>query len=317
MRRLIIPAVILVAILIIWLIQSKMESEQIKGKVIENFLEIDSEQVNKITIRANLDTLTFFKDASLWYLMDTTAKPADLNSVNNMLTAASTIKAGNVISQNPERQMDFMVDTLTGNLIRFYRDDELLNEIIVGKAASDYAHTYIRKPASNEVYLAEGLLTYVFSRPRIQWLDKTIMAVDPTLIADLELQYPEPGRSFKLIRQGQNWMLSRTPYKDTVAADSVKVTGFLAQFGNLTASDFAKATDSGLIDFDNVSLTLNVNLIDGSTRQVTFAKINEEGTRIYCRRPDLEETLVLNRSRFSSINREFEFFYPSESDMSP
>jgi hypothetical protein len=308
MKRLAIPVAILVVILIIWLVQSKMETRRITGKVIENFLELDADDINKIVIINNDDTLTFRNEQDNWFLLDSLPRRADSMAVSNMVTSAAEIRVGNVISQNIERQGDFMVDKIMGNLVRFYRDDILLNEVIIGKMASDRTHTYIRKPDSDEVYLAEGLLSYTFKRQKTQWLDKTIFSFVPGSITNVELIYPD--RSLKLSAGDSLWYVAKKPYKDSVVADSAKLDAFFQLIGRLHANDFINAADNGLIDFDNFSLKINVSLIDGTTHSIEFAKVNEGNNRIYCRKQGLGEVFVINLSRFGVLKKNFSDFMP-------
>jgi hypothetical protein len=309
MKRLIIPLGILIVILAIWLVQSKMESKRISGKTIDNFLNLDAERINKIVLHTKNDTLTFYLQGGTWYAQDTVPRWADTLAINNMITTAVGLKVGNIISQNPDLQTSFQVDS-TGNLAEFYDGDRLLSAVLVGKVSSDYSHTYVRKPGSDNVYLAEGLLTYVFNRQRIQWLDRTILSVAPDLIAAVEISYPQENIAYKIFRHDSLWFVAKSPYTDSILADSQKVASYIIQFQSLIASDFTKATDDGLIDFDSLSLVLNLSLVDGATRSVSFAKIVPEGSRVYCRKPDLEEPLVIYKSKYQNLAKRFADFLP-------
>lgn len=310
MKRLAVPLILLTVIVLAWLIQSSLEKKSIRGKTIENFLELNANDIDKIVINTKRDTLCFLLDAGRWFLEDSLPRRADSMAIGNMIATATDMKVGSVISQNPERQVDFMVDTLSGNLVQFYRDDRLLSSIIIGKMARDYAHTYIRKPGSNEVYVAEGPLTYVFSRKRTQWLDKTILSLSPQILASVEFVYPDKGKAYKIFRHHSLWYVSKRPYKDSIIADSMKIDAFIGQLSRLNANDFINATDSGLIDFEELSLTLNVSLADGSVHTLNFGRVNEEGNRVYCRKPELEETFVVYKSRFQNLKKEFSGFLP-------
>jgi hypothetical protein len=307
MKRLAIPAAILLLILIVWLVQRKIEANRIKGRLIENFLELKPDEINKIYLATPNDTLTFQKDKGVWYMQLQTPRRADADAVNNMISSAANMKVGNVISQNVERQKDFRVDSAYGNLVRFYRDDELLNEIIIGKMAPNRSQTYVRKPEYNDVYLAEGMLTFAFNRQLTQWLDRTIFSFNPDLIESIELAYAD--RAYKVTRHDSLWYVAKRPYKDSIIADSMKTISFVDQVSQLNANDFINATDNNKIDFDELSLTLNIHVFnDDSTYTLEFGKISEEGSRIYCRRPGFEEIYVIYKSRFQNLQREFSDF---------
>jgi hypothetical protein len=308
MKRLAIPLVILVVILIAWIVQSNLEKRRISGRIIDNFLELNVNDINKIVIRTKSDTVAFKKDGGHWYVRDSVPRLADSNSIKNVITTATELKVGNVISQNPERQPDFMVDTLLGNIVSFYNDDKLLSSVVIGKMAQDYAHTYVRKPGSDEVYLAEGMLTYVFNRKSTQWLDKTIFSFSPEALASVEFVYDD--RAYKISRSVTDWYVSKRPYKDSILADSMKIKQVIAQVTKLNANDFVNAADSGKIDFDHLSLILNVSLVDGSTHTLDFASVSEETNRVFCRKSGFDETFVVFKSRFGILQKEFKDFLP-------
>ncbi|PKK83870.1 MAG: hypothetical protein CVT49_06355 [candidate division Zixibacteria bacterium HGW-Zixibacteria-1] len=307
MKRLIIPAIVLIAIGLAWLIQSRLENKRIRGKTIDNFLEINSEDISRIDVSAPDDTLVFRLDGGHWFVtIYSLYRRADTMAVRNMIRTAVDLKVGNVISQNAERRKDFMVDDTGGNLVQFYRDDRLLSEIIIGKPANDYSHTYIRKPGDDEVYLADGLITFVYRRQKTQWLDKTIFSFAPGSINSVEFDLDR--KTYRLWRGDSAWFIGERPYLDSALADSVKTSLFIGTIVNLVANDFVNAADSGLINFDSPSLNLKVSLVDGTTRSLTFAAVNDETNRVFCRTPEYSDTFVLYRSKFDNLKKDLTGF---------
>ena len=300
-------AILLIVIALFWIIQSKLEHKRITGKTVENFLELNSEEVNRVDIKSLRDTLIFKQDAGRWYItIDSFHRRADSMSVKGIIKIAAEMKVGNIISQNPARRMDFMVDERAGTLVQLYRDDKLLNEILIGKLSNDNTHTYVRKPGSDEVYLADGPIAYAFVRQKTQWLDKTIFSFAPGTINAVEFDY---GKSaFKIWRGESLWFKGSRPYRDSSLADSIKTDLFLSTVGTLRARDFANAADSGMIDFDNPSLKLKVSLIDGSDHYLTFASVNSETSRVFCRKPEYDDIFVINKSNFDNIKKDLSGF---------
>jgi Domain of unknown function (DUF4340) len=309
MKRVIIPAIILIVILAIWYVQNKMESRQMSARTIDNFLGLDPAEINKVTVKTARDTLTFTMENGRWMLQGQMPRLTDSMAVENMISTAAGIKVGSVISENPERQKDFMVDSVSGNLIRFYSGDRLLNAIIVGKMTPDYTHTYLRKPGSNEVFEGMGMLTYVFSRARNQWLNRTIFAFNPNSVRQVELDYPD--KAYRLNFSGSKWYIAKKPYRDSVQADSIKVVTYLARVSNFDGSDFADITDTGKVNFDRISLSLKITL-EGETAPhvVDFADTIPDFSRFYCRVPGREDTLVVYKSTYESIKKQFADFLP-------
>ncbi|MCP4704603.1 MAG: DUF4340 domain-containing protein [candidate division Zixibacteria bacterium] len=309
MKRLMIPAIILVAAVIIWLIQSNYEEKRISGTTIENFLELDAADINRIIIVSQGDTLKFFNEDPIWLMEnDPTPKRADMMVMNNVIGAAISLTVGNVISDNPEQQNLFSVDSSGGVLVGLYNNDELLNSVIIGKLTSDNAHTYIRIPGSDEVYTSAKVLTYTFNRERNQWLDKTIFVMRPELIQSVELK--QQYSSTKLISSEDGWYVSKSPYTDQIQADSTKVLGFLRRLCFLRGNDFANVSDKGNINFEKPSLIIDIEIPEG-TQRIEFSEIIDKDLgRYYCRRYDQQDTLVISMPIFTDINKDFDGFLP-------
>lgn len=307
MKRLIIPVIVLVIIGLAWFIQSHLENKRIRGKTFENFLGLNDEEINRIDVLGPEDTLSFRLDGGNWYVaVDSLYRPADTMAVRNMIRLALEMKVGNVISQNAERRKDFMVDDTGGNLVRFYQNDRLLSEIIIGKQSNDFSHTYIRRPGDDEVYLADGLLTYAYRRQKTQWFNKTIFSIPPVTVRSVELDYDKQAHKFWLA--DSVWFYGERPYRDSTLADTIKTRMLLTTLCNLSANDFVNAADSGLIDFDNPSLTLKITLADGSIKSLVFAAVNETTSRVFCRTPDYTDTFVIFRSRYDNLKKDLAEF---------
>ncbi len=299
MKRLIIPAIILIVIFAIWFIQSKIETRSTSAKTISGFLKLDPAEVNKITVKTATDNFIFALRNGRWYLEGEKPRIADSSAVINMITSSADMKVGNIISENPERQKDFLVDTLTGNLVQFYNGESLLNSIFIGKMSSDYTHTYVRKPGSKEVYLCDGLLTYIFNRRRPQWLNRAILSFAPESAKEVEFIYPD--KNFRITKATSEWYVAKSPYTDSLPTDSMKTDAFLRQAGMLRASDFVGEADSGKMDFSRPAMTLNVSLVNGSTEKVEFASADSTANRFYCRTPEGEDIFVLSKSVYSNM----------------
>jgi len=201
-----------------------------------------------------------------------------------------------------------MVDSLTGSLVQFYGGTQVLSEVIIGKHAPNQTRTYVRKVDSDEVYLAEGLLGYTFVRQRTQWLDKTILSLNPDFLTSIEVIHPKS--SFKVTLHDSLFYLSKKPYKDSVLAESMQAKMYFHRVSDIMANDFSSAIDDGLINFDNPAMTINITQYDGVVHTVEFGKLNEGKNRIYCRKPGYDEIYVIYQSRFGNLNRNYDSFLP-------
>jgi len=308
MKRLAIPAAILAIVLIVWVIQSGHEARQTEGRTVDNFLGLDPHVIDKIEIYAPSDTFHFFVDGGVWYLDDSMPRKTDSMVIANILTTAATVKVGDVISENPDKQTEFSVDDLSGTLVNFYSENELLNSVIIGKPSSDYGHTYIRLRGENGVYSALGMLTYTFTRTRSQWLDKTIFGFDSSQIAQIDFIYP--AKTIRLERLDNEWMISKHPSTEKVASDTAKTRVLLDLVDGLRANDFVNATDSGKVDFERTDFTLDVTLLDGTKNTLVFSEVAQDGHRHYCRLNQGTDIYVLYSSVYNILRADFASLMP-------
>lgn len=312
MKRLLIPVGILVAAVCIWLFQSSYEKKRISGTTIENFLELDAAEINRIVIISAGDTLKFFQQNQVWMLdNDPEPRRADMIVLKNVIGAAVSITVGNIISENPEQQNLFDVDSTGGVLVGLYNGDELLNSVIIGKLTRDNAHTYLRIPGSDEVYASDEVLTFTFNRDRNQWLDKTVFALNPELIQSVELTRSDANENVKLSFSEDGWFVSKKPYTDKTIADSSKVINFLRRLCFLRGNDFANISDKGNINFEKPELIIDINLPEGTLRVEFSEVIDKELGRYYCRKPDQQDTLVISLPLFADLNKKFSGFLPN------
>ncbi len=307
MKRLLIPGAILVAFLLIWIIQSQVEKSEMSGKTIENFLNLDPGKVDRIILQQANNRYELELIERRWYLRDTRNRLADSMAVKNVLDAAVEMKAGTVVSQNPERRQEFMVDSLNGNLVQFYSGERLLSQIIIGKMSPDFSSSYVRIPGTSEVYLAPGQLSFNFSRQRAQWLDRTILSLHPENIDEVDFIYPD--RAYRIRRDSNRWLVAKKPYTDAVETDSLKTVAFLNRLSRLSANEFPTADESGSINFQTPLLTLRIVSAD-SLYQLEFASSPLDSLRFFCHRFEPDDTLVLSKTNFESLKKDFASFLP-------
>lgn len=307
MKRLLIPGTILVVFLLIWIIQRQVERNEMSGKTIENFLKLDPDKVDRIILQQANNRHEFELNEGRWYLRDTRNRLADSMAVKNVLNAAAEMKVGTVISQNPERQQEFMVDSLNGNLAQFYAGERLLSQIIIGKMSPDFSSSYVRIPGTSEVYLAPGQLSFNFTRQRAQWLDRTILALKPENLSEVEFVYPD--KAYRIKRDSATWLVAKKPYTDAVKTDSLKTVAFLNRLSRLSANEFPTADESGSINFQTPLLTLRIVSAD-SLYQLEFASSPLDSLRFFCHRFDPDDTLVLSKTNFESLKKDFASFLP-------
>lgn len=292
MKRLMFAIIALVLIVVIWQFQKSHEKSRISGKNIDSFLELNAEDINGLKITNAIDTFNLKLQEDGWYLMEDYPLPVDTIVINSVINASCSLSVTNIASENPERQLDFNVDDSSGIHVYFYNNEEILNEIIIGKPTPDYQHTYVRKPSENLVYIAKKPVTFTYGRHRLQWLDKTILAIDTTMVS--RITFNNNGNEFRIEKQDSLWMLSKKPFSKTVEANPGEIKVVMDLIKNLRGAGFPHADDSTKTDFDTIDRNITIDLSDGQSYVLKFYKpIVEEPGRYFCSRDDYPITFSL------------------------
>src|SRR5205807_1044997 len=104
------------------------------------------------------------KSGSDWKITKPIQQPADGQIVDGMLASLKELKLEDVISTNKSKQGIYQVDTSGTRVQVWTTGDKPALALVVGKASSDWTHTYVRRADEDRVYSADGVLSYNFNR---------------------------------------------------------------------------------------------------------------------------------------------------------
>ncbi len=228
------------------------------GTMLVNY---DSASVDKIQINSASGSVVLEKQGNGWVLASPLRYRADQNVVTAAVGKGKSIEVKNVVSSNPEKQRVFQVDS-AGTLVQMYAAGNLAAAFRVGKTSPSYTETYIRKEGSNDVYLADGMFSYVFTHPAKDWRDKSIYKSEADLIRSVTYKFGDT--TFILAMKDSLWRLN----DDSVSQATVK--SVLGSLASLQADDFV---DSALS-----AAPKQVALVDVDGTQVRFCQGMTTGT---------------------------------------
>ncbi len=200
-------------------------------------LKIDSALVNKIEITKGINSVKIENTGGKWNLVSPVDYKADEQSVLRLLSSANKFRVMSLISSNPAKQTLYQVDSLSGTEINFSDKKGNTISLIVGKMGPSYMETYIRRAASNDVYLAEGFNTWDINKEVRDWRDKTIFKTEQNSVTQLIFEYTK--NKFTLSKLDTiNWMV------DQDSANNSTVNTLLTSLSNLRTDDFTDTTVS-------------------------------------------------------------------------
>ena len=196
----------------------------------EFFVTVDSAQVDRIVITAKGSVIELEKKGLDWFIQRPIMYRANNTNVTDLLRQLKNMQVKSIVSNNPEKQSVFQVDTLSGTGVTFYQQGREAASFLVGKPANDYTNTYMRKKNSNDVAAVSGVLTSLVNRELKEWRDKTILLTPRETITSVRYQYEK--ESFTIEKKDTLWMI------DNNRADDNTINTLLASLAKIEADGF-------------------------------------------------------------------------------
>lgn len=197
------PIVLLISAIVIAIaaivVENPMRSrvDDVAGKTFSP--GFDSTKVERIQIQQLLSGAELRRDGDRW-LVSEIASPireqllkkegregperrwfrADRSRVVGALGHFGGLPEGVVVSTNREKQAVYQVEA-TGLRIRLFgRNDEVIEDVIIGRNGPDLASNYVRRPDADEVHLVSRPLTGVFSPKALDWRERKLWMLRPS-----------------------------------------------------------------------------------------------------------------------------------------
>ncbi len=300
---------------VIYLILIQKEKKTFSPAKVENFLELDSASVDGIEFRKLGTSLVFRKSKQRWYVVEPDSFRADRSAVGKLLSEASHLEVGELISSNRAKQLVFQVDTLTGTRLDFLAGENRVASVVVGKMSSDFLHSYLRKTNSDNVYLAKGQFSQMANRSVHRWRDRSILAFDPKQIKEIELNTSE--QKVKLAEEDTLWSLSRYPYEESIPADGQAVQDYISTLASIKADEFPRSPEAKQVDFSRPQLVVRLSFADGHEERLLAVRTEKESNRYFVKTDQDRNIFILFEYNFNRLARRFEDFQPKEKTLGP
>lgn len=263
------------------------------------FPNFDKEQVAKIEITAAGEIATLSKQNDSWVVASMENYPADSEGVAELLSKVAEFKNTQRVSNNPEKQSEFEVDSTGVEARLMDTNDKVLAHLFVGKTTPGFLSSYVRPADSNDVYVAQGYLQSVFDKGTRTWKDRTIFNFNKGIVTQLNIISPEETVELRLNAEGAWQMLKPV----AAVAKATEVDDLLTTFSELDTDDFAAATDN-LAEYglDTPQSTVSAVRNDGITATLHVGK--EEEGKLYVKRGDTETVFRLFKSNVDRLIKE-------------
>jgi hypothetical protein len=298
-QLLILGAIFVVLVIVVLLFDNPFGQSEYEKKVetaIPLFPNFNKEQVVKIEITATGETTTLSKQNDNWVVASMDNYPADGEGVAELLSKVTEFKNTQRVSNNPEKQLEFEVDSTGVEAKLMDASDKVLAHLFVGKTTPGFLSSYMRPADSNDVYVAQGYLQSVFNKDTRTWKDRTIFNFNKGIVTQLNIISPEETVELRLDADGAWQMLKPI----AAAAKTTEVDALLTTFSGLDTDDFAEAKDE-LAEYglDTPQSTISAVLNDGTTATLHVGK--EEEGKLYVKRDDKDTVFRLFKSNVDRL----------------
>jgi hypothetical protein len=260
-NTLILVGILLLLIVAVFFVLQRPGERSISADGTEMLVSYDSAAVDKIEVKSASGTTILQREGAGWMLTSPLRAKADEAGVHQLLGKGRMIALKALISNNPQKQSMFQVDS-TGPLVRLFAGSDERAAFRIGKPGASYTETYVRREGSNDVFLADGMLLYLFAKQPRDWRDKAILRMPQESLKNVRYQYGDT--TFALVFQDSLWRIDGAP------AAEYAVRGLLGALASFSADDFIDTTIAApppltaVIDVEGTQLRFHKNPQSGN-----------------------------------------------------
>ena len=255
--------------------------------------DIESDTVEKIVINAD-ETFELLKEGEQWVLDD--GRPADSDMVDRALGGLEGLTSTELVSSNPEKHATYEVDDEKGQRVTVFVESQPVVDVVIGKASTVGAGTYVRLADTDDVYLLQrSPVKSYFASSKVQWQRLKLFDASLADVASLNIVSGN-GNEFDLVQnEDKTWALGDM----SVLPEGFRFDGSIARslvstFLNLRAKEILVMSPdpvaSGL-GVDGSADTYSLSLQNAVTHTLRLGKADTDEQNYYAQFD--EDQLVL------------------------
>ncbi|NQV49116.1 MAG: DUF4340 domain-containing protein [Candidatus Marinimicrobia bacterium] len=250
------------ALLILALIYYFTQTGSVDTKAIDaGQFTIHRESIGSVQLSNNSGTLVLEASPVGWTLEN---YPVDTLKLSGLLDQFTNLTVDRLITKNPDQYNKYEVGDQGNTILVLSPDGSTLLELNLGKQGANYAETFVRNPAEEEVYAVKANLSQYKSMAAKDLWDRSITHLDLNQISSVVFK----GEiSYSLKREGPAWTY------DSELVDPDKVTNLLRPLENMNGTGFAAALPAEKSLYESITFGFG----DGSTQELNFYKKDEKG----------------------------------------
>jgi len=307
---------ILVAVFVV-LVGLLLVQRHQRGKIVASgpaaTVKVEQDKVTKVSIHKADGDVELVRTGDVWKLTKPAEYPANGDLIKGMLKSVEELRLEDVISSSPQNRGTYQVDS-TGVAVKIWTGDKLALDFVVGKSSSDWTHTFVRYADRNEVYRADGVISYNFNRRPDDWRDKAILNLDEKQVQRVVLEYPKDKKTVTVARADSTHWSVAGGTAVAARADSGSAARLVTGAAKLMTVEFAKPEEAAQADWTVPEFRLRVEA-GGAPHIVEFAALDEN--RLLARLPGSPVMFMVYKSNLGNIMKKAEELQPGYKPPAP
>jgi hypothetical protein len=200
----------------------------------EELVVIDTTKVNRVVITKSGDPFEVIRENNQWKVTIPGNKKVDAThtSVNNALASLLRIKPDRIATRDPEKWIDYQVDS-AGTRVQVFENNDNVLDLILGRFGvhgQQQFHTFVRLYQDDEVYAANNFMGISFPSDPNGFRNSRFLQIVSDSITQVTFNYP--ADSAYVMNKSDVWYIGDIP------ADSAKTASFLSGLRYVNGSDF-------------------------------------------------------------------------------
>ncbi len=266
----ILVAVFAVLAILAYILTNESGEKTASYKLDKKFFEVDSAKVDKLEIEKKGVKVVLEKSGINWVMSAPVKYAAYEQFIAGCLGDLKNYTLTSIASTNPQNKDKFGFNDSAIVKLTVYEAGNILGTILIGKAGAGASQTYIKKPDSDEIFLADKFLQINFVKDNwTDWRNKRITGFMRSEI-----------KSVDLISKDESFTLTQdSTSKWTIGKDSVnaaQLEGLLNILGEMNTQSFY---DSPLPEGLNSEYKVVVKT--STISEVNFYPYEKEGVKRY------------------------------------
>ncbi len=222
----------------------------------EELVVIDTSRVNRIVITKSGSSFEVSKDNDQWKVTIPGNKKVDATgtSVNNALSALLMIKPDRIATRDPEKWVDYQVDS-SGTRVQVFENNAGTLDLILGRFGvhgQQQFHTFVRLFEDKEVYAANNFMGISFPSDPEGFRNSRFLQITSDSITQVTFNYPGDS-AYILNKSNDRWYIGNNQ------ADSAMTASFLSGLRYMNGSDFVDDVEPAALINPTLSVLIQAN----------------------------------------------------------